>query len=242
MPNTNDTYLISSYLEMRSLLRAVQTQGTLLRMHTTNHALALVTTLLEIDDDTQSIIVDNSSEEAFNRRLVQANSISFETTLDKVRIVFTTAGAQACLHQQRPAFRLPFPENMERVQRREFYRVDAPAIMPPLVAFTLPNGRNHNLAIKDISAGGLSVIDDAKVLDNTIGTMYRNCTISLPDNRQLTTDLQIKRSDDITLSNGRKACIVGCQFINLPSPMHIQVQNYIGRLERKMNARTRGFD
>lgn len=242
MPNTDDTFLISSYLEIRSLLRAVQNQGTLLRMHTKNHTLALVTTLLDIDDDTQSIIVDNSPDDAFNRRLVQAGSVSFEAMLDKVRIVFTSAGAQACVHDQRPALQLPFPESMQRVQRRESYRVDIPVTMSALATIFNPDANITCLVIKDISAGGVSLIDDANTLNNTPGTIYRNCSISLPDVGQIVTDLQIRRSHDITLPSGKKACIIGCQFINLSNPKRIQVQNFIGRLERKLNARFQGLD
>ncbi len=242
MSDTDNTFLLSSYLEIRALLLAAQSQGTLLRMYTENHTLALVTTLLDIDDDSQSIIVDNSADEAFNRRLVQAKSVSFEAMLDKVRIVFTSAGAQPCIHDQRPALRLPFPENMQRVQRREFYRVDIPITVSALATIPRPYHSITTFPIKDISAGGLSLIDDVDILDATPSAMYHKCTLTLPDAGQVITDLQVKRCHDVILPNGKTARSIGFQFVNLPNPMHIQVQNFIGRLERKLNARFHGLD
>lgn len=242
MTHTNEDFLLNSYLEIRALLRSAQNQGTLLRMYTRNDTLALVTTLLDIDDDTQSIIVDNSADEAFNRRLLQADSVSFEAMLNKVRIVFTSNGAQACTHDQRPALRLPFPNTMQRVQRRDFYRVEVPITVAALAAIPQLKYGIANLVLKDISAGGLALIDEVHILDDTPGTLYNDCTLTLPDTGQVITDLQVRRSHDIVLPSGKTTKIIGCQFINLANPMLILVQNFIGRLERKLNARFHGFD
>lgn len=242
MTEANPAFLIRSPLEIRGVLRSIQDQGTLLRMYTGKESLALITTLLEIDDDNVSIVVDNSADDTFNERLVQSDYISFETTLDKVRVVFTSVGAEHCIHDNRPALRLVFPEAMERVQRREYYRVDIPLTVLTVATIVKPDGKTIEAAIKDLSVGGVSLIDDRNILESTAGIIHRSCQLSLPDTGLVTTDLQVRRSHEETLPSGKKIRIIGYQFINLPNPMYITVQQYISRLERMLNARRRGFD
>lgn len=213
-----------------------------MRMFTEGRSLALVTTLLQIDDDNVSIVVDNSADEAFNQRLVNAENISFETTLNKIRVVFSSAGAEHCMYENRPALRLHFPEAMQRVQRREFYRVDVPLTVLTVATIHKPDGKNIEAAIKDISVGGVSLVDDSDMLESAAGIIHRNCQLTLPDTGLVITDLQIRRTHYETLPSGKKIKIIGYQFINLPNPMYIMVQSYIGRLERMLNARRRGLD
>lgn len=213
-----------------------------MRMFTEGRSLALVTTLLQIDDDNVSIVVDNSADEEFNQRLVNADNVSFETTLNKIRVVFTSVGAEHCMHDDRPALRLLFPVAMERVQRREFYRVDIPLAVLTVATINKPDGKNIQAAIKDISVGGVSLLDDSNILESTAGIIHRSCQLTLPDTGLIIADLQIRRTHHETLPNGKKIKIIGYQFINLPNPMYIMVQQYIGRLERMLNARRRGLD
>lgn len=240
MSENDDNFLVTSPLQIRALLRSILEQGALMRMFTKGRSLTLVTVLLEIDEETQTIVVGDSVDDDFNRRLIAIDTVSFETTLNKISVAFTSAQTDYCMHDGKPALRLLFPQSIRRMQRREFYRVNVPMGQPALCTLTSPT--EITVAIKDISAGGISIIDDKHTLHKIPGTVYPKCQLVLPDTGTLETDLLVRRSHDETLPNGKIICIIGCQFINLPNRMHILVQNYIGRLERKLSARLRGFD
>src|SRR5690606_8041776 len=131
------------------------------------------------------------------------------------------------------------------VQRREYYRVDVPITEPASCTVTLAGDSGMKtivLDIKDISAGGISVFDNAHALDNSLGTLYLDCRLELPEAGTVVTSLRVMRSQDERLNNGKETRLLGFQFFELPNPMNFIVQQYIGKLERKLNAKRRGFD
>jgi flagellar brake protein len=85
------------------------------------------------------------------------------------------------------------------------------------------------------------VIDEKKLLDNTIGRIYKDCRLDLPGGTVVTASLQIRNSHDLTLASGKSIRKIGCMFVNLPSPMLAAVQRYITKLERERNAKATGL-
>jgi c-di-GMP-binding flagellar brake protein YcgR len=244
-PDDDDPYLVTSRLEIRSLLRAIELKRALLRMHVRGRSMAIITTILEIDDKNNDLIVDNSAEEEFNRRITSAEEISFETSLDKVRIHFSAPNVTPCLHDNRPALRLPIPDSLTRIQRREAYRVDVPVTKPARCTIPVKDEkgtRNVTFTVQDISAGGIAVIDNSHLLDETAGALYKACRLLLPEIGTVISDMRVVRALDEELPNGKKQRQVGYKFVQLPNPMQIMVQHYIGMLERNLNAKKRGFE
>ncbi|MGP1614322.1 MAG: flagellar brake protein, partial [Pollutimonas bauzanensis] len=192
-----DQFLVTSRLEIQSLLRSIEEKKALLRMHVEGRSVAIITTILEIEPDGNTLIVDNSADEDFNRRISSAEKVSFETNLDKVRIQFSVHRVSPCLQDNLPALRIPFPESIRRVQRREYYRVDIPVSEPALCTLSIADGKGARkdvkLQIQDISAGGVSILDNEHLLDNSLGTIYKDCTLDLPEAGTVVTGLQIKR-------------------------------------------------
>lgn len=145
----------------------------------------------------------------------------------------------------RPALRALFPDSINRIQRREYYRVEIPVSNRAICTIPTPENKETkqvSLEIKDISVGGISVLDNNRALDNTLHTLFRACKLDLPEAGTVVTDLQIVRSQDETLANGKPSRSLGLAFINLSNPMNFIIQQYIGKLERKLNAKRRGFE
>ena len=97
------------------------------------------------------------------------------------------------------------------------------------------------VTLKDISAGGIAVIDEKKVLDNTIGRIYKDCRLDLPGSAPVTLDLQIRNSHDLALSNGKAIRKLGCMFVDMSKATMAAVQRYITKLERERNAKATGL-
>lgn len=245
MNHEDDPFLVTSKLEIQAILRSIEEKKAMLRMHVEGRTVAIITTILEIDPDSQTLFVDNSTDEDFNRRIASADKVSFETNLDKVSIQFSVPRVTPCMQDNLPAMQVPFPLSVRRVQRREYYRVEVPVTEPASCTIAIPDNpaiKKVTLNIKDISAGGISVLDNSHVLDNALGTIYKDCQLELPDAGTVITSLRIMRSLDETLSNGKETRLLGCKFFELSNPMNFIIQQYIGKLERKLNAKRRGFD
>ncbi|MEB0233408.1 flagellar regulator YcgR PilZN domain-containing protein, partial [Undibacterium sp. 10I3] len=68
-----------------------------------------LTSILEIDDTNNSVIVDSAPSQLANQRIVEAPRVSFEGLLDKIGIQFSTTGAVRTDFENRPALQFSIP-------------------------------------------------------------------------------------------------------------------------------------
>ena len=233
---------INSRREILALLRGIAEKNQLIRMLIHGESDVCMTTILAIDAD--SLILDCSINKEQNRRILAARGVSFETTLDKIRILFSIEQVEECLYQNSPALKIALPPSLIRLQRRDFYRMTTPISNPVRVVVTLPEelgGGSCPFPLADISYGGIAMLDNQLVLGNTIGKDYVGCRIDLPDIATVIMTLQIRNSLDLTLHNNKSNRRLGCLFVDIPRSMQAHVQRYITKLEREHNARTAGL-
>lgn len=250
MPNdsdlSEDPFLITSELEIRSVLRSIQRNASLLRMYARgNPDVSIMTTILALDNDAQQLIVDCSSDAALNANLIKAPGVIFDTQIHQVNVSFPGAGLESISYDDLPAFSLPFPTKMRRIQRREFYRVEIPLGEPATctIPVTEPGKapRRAVVKMKDISAGGLALLDIDQQLPHHSGMTFKQVRLALPEVGEATVDLTVQRVHTEVLPNKKEIVELGCQFSNIDRPTAMLVQNYIGRLERRLNAKQRGY-
>ncbi len=241
-------YQVHSRREIIGLLRSMQERNQLVTMHAAGGSDAVVTSILEVDEESGIVVIDRAPNNALNQRIVGSDNISFETVLDSIRILFFTNKVKECLYDNLPALYIAIPASLIRLQRREYYRVPTPVANPVRCTIRVPAddesggpGTTVVVTLKDISGGGIGVVDEKKLLDNTIGRIYKDCRLDLPGGTVVTADLQIRNSHDLTLASGKSIRKIGCMFINLPSPMLAAVQRYITKLERERNAKATGL-
>ena len=235
---------VESRREIIALLRGIGEKNQLVRMLIQGEADVCVTSVLHVDPDTNSVILDCSINRDQNRRIVAASRISFETTLDKIRILFATDAVSDTTYDNRPALRLDIPTSLVRLQRREYYRMATPVSNPVRALIPLPEelgGEITAFPLADISCGGIAILDNKLVLGNTIGVEYKECRIELPEIGTLVTNLQIRNSQDMTLLNNKTNRRLGCAFVDISRGNMAIVQRYITKLERERNARTAGL-
>ncbi len=235
---------VESRREIIALLRAVGEKNQLIRMVIQGDTDATMTSILEVDSDDDSVILDCSINPEQNRRILGAGRIGFETTLDKIRIIFSSDRVEQCVYDNGPALKIALPATLIRLQRREFYRMPTPVSDPVRVVIPLPaelGGGMSTFPLADISCGGIAILDNKLVLENTIGHSYAACRIDLPDAGIVMTTLQIRNSLNMTLLNSKTNRRLGCQFVDIPRAMLAHVQRYITKLERERNARMAGL-
>lgn len=242
MNNTDDPFLITSRLGITSVLRALMTQKTLVHMRPARTGQAIITTVLDVDPDQEHIIVDAAEDATFNERLARTGTIHFDAQVDRIRVQFSTSQASHQVFENRDAFRFPYPDALRRLQRRNHFRIDIPVSMPLICDVRIKGGHTLMLSVKDISAGGLALLDPGKDVTDGVGDVLRRCSLDLDDAGTVVTDLKIRRISDPQTTDSATARVVACEFHHLSAPGNIIVQKYIGRLDRLLNARRRGFD
>jgi c-di-GMP-binding flagellar brake protein YcgR len=237
-------YEVESRREIISLLRSIGEKNQLIRMLIQGESDVCVTSILDVDADSNSLILDCSINKEQNQRIVLARKVSFETSLDKIRILFRSDGVKDTMFENSPALRIDIPESLIRLQRREYYRMATPVSNPVRVVIPMPEelgGGTTMFPLADISCGGIAILDNKLLLGSTIGDNYPNCRLDLPDVGTVTTTLQIRNSLDMTLLNAKTNRRLGCAFVDISRGNLANVQRYITKLERERNARIAGL-
>lgn len=238
-----EPFRVHSRREIIALLRNIGERNQLVRMVINNGEDTVVTSVLDVNERNDTVMLDCAPTATMNHRVLESETLSFETVLDNIRILFDASEIDSVVYEELPAFVIPLPETLIRLQRREYYRVQTPLTTPVLCTVPVKIEGNEiaqvTVTLYNISGGGISIIDDKKLIDPTFGTIYENCRIDLPGGA-ITVSLQIRNLLELTLTNGKSIHRLGCQFINPSNAALGAVQKYITRLEREQNARSSG--
>jgi flagellar brake protein len=239
-------FLLTSPRQIVSVLRNLGERKQLVRLLINNGADAVMTSILDIDETRGLLVIDVAPTASMNQRILAADDVEFESSLDSIRIQFSGFHLQQCQYQGLIAFCMPIPKQLLRLQRREFYRVPTPITNPVRCNVRVQNDdgqpvRNVALPLQNVSGGGIALLDDNRQLDDTIGRIYKNCRIDLPGGVAVTVDLQIRNSQEINRGPGKTTRRLGCLFVEPPASELAAIQRYITKLEREQNARNNGL-
>lgn len=197
----------------------------------------MATTLLAANPDAQELVFDCSSDAALNRRLQRATRLEFETSLDHVRIEFSTWAAEPTVHDRLPAMRVRLPESVVRLQRREYFRIPAP-VANPLVA-SVPDPKDPRTTLKlrllDLSLGGLALLLPKEVVPPNLGAELEGCSLDLPDAGRIIFNASVR---SISTSSRPPGTRLGCSFLRLQPHAMKAVQRQIMVMERERLARS----
>lgn len=239
-------YLLHSKKEILFILRAMCEKGSLITVYFNQGNDFLLTTLLAVAADGSAMLLDPGSNAEMNRKALASEKLTFIATHEKVKIQFTVKRLSSTEYRGREAFRAAIPDELLRLQRREFYRLTTPVAHPLRCAIPvrLADGTKTTFetTVVDISGGGLAVVTPPpEGAEFETDHLFENCRIELPEVGTVLATLRVRNVFEFTLRNGSKSRRAGCQFIDLPGHMLTLIQRYIIRVERERKARESGM-
>lgn len=240
----DDPFGVSQPLEIQSILTGLLSQRALVRLDIPGHAVSVISTLLDIDHQAGSIVLDNASDDEINRQLLQAPSVRLQGLLDKVMIEFSGPLSPA-LHEGRPALSMEQPRQLRRMQRRELFRIEVPASSTAACVIRDPSfpGEQIRFRMLDISAGGVRLADATGALSHTaVGTIFDTCTLELGDTGSVDVRLRLQRHAELIQENDKRLQIAALRFFKLPTNRQVTIQQFVGSLERAVMSRRWGMD
>lgn len=233
-------YTVESRREIVALLKGLKESNQLITMLIKGGSEVYITSILQVDQDHSTVIIDSAPDKDANERIAKASPIYFEGLLDKISIQFSSSHVEPIQFENRPALKISLPRSLIRLQRREYYRINTPVTNPIRCSIVLEEEsgfRSHEFSLVDISCGGVALLDEKRVLDTTIGTEYSTCRIDFPSIGLIDVALQVRNSQDLTLLNGKTNRRLGLQFLNLSNSVLASIQRYIMKLERERNSK-----
>lgn len=229
-------YLVSHPREIQRYLAEIMDGKTLVAIYGKNGKDFVLSTLLAIDDKQGFIMLEQGVDPTMNAMLLGSGHCTFATTHDQVHIQFSCDRVEAAMFGKEPAFRVPMPSEILRLQRREYYRLGTSVINPVKCMINTSTGLMETVVV-DISIGGVGVLAYQEAGRLNAGEVHQGCRLALPGTGEFALSLAVRTTFDVTLKNGRLTHRAGCQFIDLPPSVETAIQRYIIRVERERRAR-----
>lgn len=204
---------------------------------------SLATTVWSVDADQQRIAFDVSPGLPALHRLVEADEAVAVSYMEAVKLQFdlhelvlvrgaTTATLQALL-----------PQAVYRFQRRNAYRVRAPARHGPVARLRHPSIPEMKLALRvlDVSLGGCALWLPANVPGFQPGTLIGEAAIELDADSRFTASLQICHVSALGSSEGGNAGVrLGCEWKGLLGASERALQRWIDQMQKRRRMLARG--
>ncbi|MBX3628614.1 MAG: flagellar brake protein [Nitrosomonas sp.] len=229
-PEEIEKFRIHRKIDMLYILRKIMQKNMLITLYFDKSNHFILTSILDINDKTDELLIDSGHDQKLNQLALASMDLTFITSLDRVKIEFTSNRIRETLFEDQYAFTVKLPDSLIRIQRRNHFRIPTPIITPIKCVVPLPNQEvpvKAEITLIDISCGGIGVIDHHPVVSFEPGMIYDNCQINLPEIGCIISAIQVKNTHEMTLKNGKTCKRAGCQFINLSLEMETMIQRYI---------------
>lgn len=224
-------------VRIAATLRVVLARGCLLHAQAEGGARPFLTAVLGVEGG--DLLLDVGPDAALNRVLGSGARLVVRTQLDGIALRFACGPCRMVEHDGRAAFRVPCPDSLSQLQRREFYRLEASPASPVFCRLAFDNDDAHRAPVTDLSAGGLGLrlpADDPRL---SVGLELPACRLELPGTAPLAVALQIVRLA-AAAAPAQPALLAGCQFQAPGAALQRSVNRYIMQLERERAAQARG--
>jgi c-di-GMP-binding flagellar brake protein YcgR len=200
----------------------------------------LVTKILDVDVRGRTFVFDWGALSDQNKGVLASPKCTFRASPEGVRVEFSTSTPTETRFEGMSAFEAAFPEVLFYVQRREYFRVDAPVLDPYFCRGRLPEGDTFRFEVNDLSLGGIGLrTTDERVANLPMGAALPDVEVNLGGHGQLSLDLELVSMRATDLPNGGRRFQLGMRFVSLPGSAENTLQRLITQLEMKRRSLVR---
>jgi len=141
----------------------------------------LLTAVLGVDADDDCVYLDVSGDNRVNEKVVDSNNLIFSTQTG-VRVRWNVDSIELVALTDGEAFSIEIPSVLERIQRREYFRLSTPQGSRALICkVKLNEDEIIELPVTDMSVGGIGLsIKGALPPEFSQGAILQGCSIEFP--------------------------------------------------------------
>jgi c-di-GMP-binding flagellar brake protein YcgR len=235
-------FLVRSPTQIRQILSAIRDNREIVTAYFNRGRQFLLTAIVDIDVPGARIVIDRGSDEATNARLLESDRIVLVSALEKVKVQFSVKQVRDIQYDGAPAFSIPLPAELLKLQRREFFRARSSASEPVHVRLPLRDTETLELQGLDLSIGGISAYVQLPADRVAIGTRFPGASVRIGAGSSFSVELELRNVNDVRLRNGTDATRAGFMFVALPESAQQQIQRYLMRIERERRSREAELD
>jgi flagellar brake protein len=233
-------YLIHSRVEIAAILETLRKAGSMVTAYFGMDNDFILTSIIAVKPEQNMVFVDYGADAAANQRARQARKITFVAAHARIKIQFAAESLRETQVGGREVFGMSIPATLLRLQRREYFRIATPLTRPLLCRIPPQPGLAEvpaEVTIVDISCGGVAIIDSSDPARIETGARFKGCRLQLPELGEVSADIEVRSTFEVTFRNGVKHRRAGCEFVGMRERDRALIQRYISRLERERKDR-----
>ena len=225
-----DKFLVNSKIEILYILRSMMRSKSLLTL--TFGENVILTTIIGVNSKRREIIFDCGANEDANLSAEKAHKLAASSLLFQVPVHFMCLNLERIQFEGGDAFVTKFPEGIRRIQKREQFRTDIPMYLQLKCKLPTPEGDFAETLVKNISQGGMRVIDQSNKVPFGIGIEYQGGLIDLNSIGTAKVNLQVISVSQITRRDGTKCLGAGLEFTGTTDKRSFtMIQQYVIKLQ-----------
>lgn len=198
----------------------------------TAEGVGLVTSVLGVSSEGNHVYMDISPDAVINEKIVSSKHISFVTQTG-VKVRWHSSHLHLVELQDGDAFSMLVPSVIERVQRREYFRLSTPQGSNALICRIPVDSGFMETTVVDISVGGVGITIRGMSHEMfSQGALLEGCSITLPVIGAVPTSLRVRGTwTSIKTKSGEQMSRIGLEFEGLSRGAANVIQRYIIQLE-----------
>lgn len=233
-----EKYMLHHPGDVRACLRKLIDRHSALLVHAAGTEQA-VSVALGLGD--ASMWVDVPRDAALTERLLQAERLRFEGSIERITVRFATGPARLGVWDGLPALEVPLPAKLMHLQRREYVRREPIGSLACVMPVNTVEGerKTTTATIADIGGGGLAVLTaDDTGLALAAGDVIPDVFLDIPEQGSMKVTLRVQHAARIE-QRGRRLWRAGCSFVDLTVQDQARLLRYVMHLDRLHSARSR---
>jgi c-di-GMP-binding flagellar brake protein YcgR len=227
----NSDFAIKNRREIIFILEDLVKQRAAINLHTSD-GLNVLTAVLEVSSEGDYVLLDISQDAAVNKQVVNNTHLTFSTQTG-VRVRWHSTQMQLVSLPDGDAFSIDVPQVIERIQRREYFRLNVPQGGRGLIC-KIPDGEDFfEVPIVDMSVGGAGIsIKGILPAMFSQGAILEGCSVEFEDVGVVPLTLKVCGIRVTSTSkSGEPIYHIGMEFVKLSRGAGNVVQRYMIQLE-----------
>lgn len=212
----------------------------LLSAHFGENNETFITTILELDQKKNRIILECGPKDYQNKQLLDSKLVEFRSDYEGIKVSFTAEKIKKIRYQGQNALLIETPQTLYWLQRRQFYRVKVPFSHNSYCEIKLPDNEKggEKLArfkLLNLSISGFCFMNEHLELSEIFlpTTEFHDCTLHLNGNDQETISFVIKNKLNINPEKASKGQRIGCNISKITPAGESRIQRYMQSIERE---------
>ena len=246
-PDTYGQFLLTSPREIAFYLQLLARQHTIVTAYIDDGRQFFLSSILAVDEAAHQVFLDPPQTQENTAAALNAHRLTLVTNLDRVKIQIRLQPPGMQVYQGQNTLGTAIPDNMLRLQRREFFRLEPPVSHPIHCKLATANSggpaKTFELTLSDISGGGASLKGTTEMAgDFPRDVLFQDCRLEIPGEGVILVNLRVRKVIEVSAQNGVHGLRIGCEFVNLPGSRLAFIERYITRIERERKALASGLN